>query len=151
MVYSVAKCGKPIVRQLIMNSKTLQIDELQQIALTTADLERSIHFYRDVLGLPMIASFDPPGLAFFRVGDVRLSVQKVDEVAATSSVIYFRVQDIDAASKSLKEHSIELEREPEVVFRDDQGHFGEAGEEEWMAFFRDPDGHVLAFASRTKP
>ena len=131
-----------------MNSK---IDGLHQIALTTADLEQSTGFYRDVLGLPLIASFDPPGLAFFRVGDVRLSIQKIDEVEATSSVIYLRVQDINAATASLKEQSLELEQEPEVVFRDDQGQFGAAGEEEWMAFFRDPDGHLLAFASRTKP
>ena len=128
-----------------------KIDGLHQIALTTADLERSTGFYQDVLGLPLIASFDPPGLAFFRVGDVRLSIQKVDEVEATSSVIYLAVQDIDAATDSLKEQSIELEREPEVVFRDDQGQFGEAGEEEWMSFFRDPDGHLLAFATRKKP
>ncbi len=75
----------------------------------------------------------------------------MDEVEATSSVSYFRVQDINAATEALKVRSIELEQEPEVVFRDDQGQFGEAGEEEWMAFFRDPDGHFLAFASRTKP
>ncbi len=82
-----------------MNSK---IDGLHQIALTTADLDRSTGFYQDVLCLPLIASFDPPGLAFFRVGDVRLSIQKVDEVEATSSVIYLRVQDINAATESLK-------------------------------------------------
>jgi len=128
-----------------------KIDGLHQIALTTTDLERSTVFYRDVLGLPLIASFDPSGLAFFRMGDVRLSIQKADEVEATSSVIYLRVQDINVATDSLKEKSIELKQEPKVVFRDDQGHFGEAGEEEWMAFFRDPDGHLLAFASRTKP
>jgi len=128
-----------------------RIDGLHQVALTSSDLERSTGFYRDVLGLPLIASFDPPGLAFYRVGDVRLSIQKVDVVEATSSVIYFQVQDINAAADSLKEKSLELEQEPAVVFRDEQGQFGEAGEEEWMAFFRDPDGHLLAFTSRTKP
>ncbi len=131
-----------------MNSK---IDGLHQVALTSSDLECSTGFYRDVLGLPLIASLDPPGLAFYRVGDVRLSIQKVDEVEPTSSVIYFQVQDINAAADSLREKSIELEQEPAVVLRDEQGQFGEAGEEEWMAFFRDPDGHLLAFASRTKP
>ena len=130
---------------------TSNINGLHQVALTTSDLERSINFYRDVLGLPLIASFDPPGLAFFDTGDVRLSVQKVDKVEATSSVLYFRVPDVDAAAESLQSHSIELEQAPEVVFRDDEGQFGEAGEEEWMAFFRDPDGHLLAFASRIKP
>ena len=131
-----------------MNSR---IDGLHQIAITTADLARSTSFYGEVLGLTHIATIDPPGLAFFRMGDVRLSIQKVAEVEATSSVIYLRVQDINAATESLKKQSIELEREAEVVFRDDQGQFGEAGEEEWMAFFRDPDAHLLAFASRIKP
>lgn len=134
-----------------MTSQTLQIDRLHQLALTTADLERSTRFYRDILGLSLITSFDPPGLAFFQVGNVRLSIQKVDEVEAASSVLYFRVQDIGAATQSLKDNAIELEREPELIFRDDQGQFGEAGEEEWMAFFRDPDGHLLALASRSKP
>ena len=134
-----------------MTSQTLQIDGLHQLALTTADLERSTRFYRDILGLSLITSFDPPGLAFFQVGDIRLSIQKVDEVEAASSVLYFRVQDIGAATQSLKDNAIELERKPELIFRDDQGQFGEAGEEEWMAFFRDPDGHLLALASRSKP
>ncbi len=129
----------------------LQIEGLHQVALTTVDLEQSIGFYRDVLGLSLIANIDPPGLVFFQLGNIRLSLQKVDEVEATSSVLYFRVQDINAATKALKVRSIELEQEPEVVFRDEQGQFGEAGEQEWMAFFRDPNGHLLAFASRTKP
>ena len=134
-----------------MTSQTLQIDRLHQLALTTADLEQSTRCYRDILGLSMITSFDHPGLAFFQVGDLRLSIQKVDKVEAASSVLYFRVQDIAAATQSLKDNAIELEREPELIFRDDQGQFGEAGEEEWMAFFRDPDGHLLALASRSKP
>ena len=134
-----------------MKSQTLQIGGLHQVALTTTDLERSTGFYRDILGLPLITRFDPPGLPFFQVGDVRLSIQKVDEVEGRSSVLYFRVQDIEPAIQSLKDHAIELEQEPEVVLRDDQGQFGEAGEEEWMAFFRDPDGHLPALASRKKP
>lgn len=134
-----------------MTSQTLQIDGLHQLALTTADLERSTRFYRDILGLSLITSFDPPGLAFFQVGNIRLSIQTVDKVEAASSVLYFRVQDIVAATQSLKDNAIELERKPELIFRDDQGQFGEAGEEEWMAFFRDPDGHLLALASRSKP
>ena len=134
-----------------MTSQTLQIDGLHQLALTTADLERSTRFYCDILGLSLITSFDPPGLAFFQVGNIRLSIQTVDKVEAASSVLYFRVQDIGAATQSLKDNAIELERKPELIFRDDQGQFGEAGEEEWMAFFRDPDGHLLALASRSKP
>ena len=37
------------------------------------------------------------------------------------------------------------------IDRDDDGAFGERGATEWMAFFRDPDGNVLALASRLRP
>ncbi len=55
--------------------------------------------------------------------------------------------DIDSAVEFLKK-SVSLGQEPELVFRDEQGQFGQAGEEEWMAFFRDPDGNLLALACR---
>lgn len=129
----------------------VSITGVQQIALTVSDLERSKDFYENALGLNMIARFDPPGLMFFYAGDVRLSLQKVDTVEAVSSVVYFRVDDIHASANVLKRKSVELELDPQLIFPDNEGQFGEAGEEEWMAFFRDPDGHLLALASRKKP
>jgi methylmalonyl-CoA/ethylmalonyl-CoA epimerase len=103
-----------------------------------------------VLGLKLMAVFDPPGLAFFDVDGVRLSVMQNENAEPSDSVIYFRVADIDAAIELLKQKSVKLEQEPEMVFRDEKGQFGEAGEEEWMAFFRDPDGNLLALACRKK-
>ena len=129
----------------------VSITGVQQIALTVSDLDRAKEFYESFLGLKMVARFDPPGLMFFYAGDVRLSLQKVDAVEAVSSVIYFRVGDIHAAANVLKRNSVELELDPQLIFPDKEGHFGEAGEEEWMTFFRDPDGHLLALASREKP
>ena len=35
-----------------------------------------------------------------------------------------------------------------MIHRDDTGTFGEKGGEEWMAFFRDPCGNLLAVAER---
>lgn len=61
------------------------------------------------------------------------------------------MSDIDSAVEILKQNSVSLEQEPELVFRDEQGQFGQAGEEEWMAFFRDPDGNLLALACRKEP
>ncbi len=34
------------------------------------------------------------------------------------------------------------------MFRDDNGQFGPAGEEEWMAFFRDSEDNLIALAQR---
>lgn len=129
-------------------SDELSLDGLHQVALTTKDIHRSSEFYRDTLGLRQIAIFDPPGLAFFDIDGVRLSVQQNSEMEPSNSVIYFRVTDIDSAVEILKDKSVKLEQEPELVFADEQGQFGPAGEEEWMAFFRDPDGNLLALACR---
>lgn len=129
-------------------SDTLNIDGLHQCALTVSNLDRAIAFYEDQLGLPLIAKFDPPGLAFFDVAGVRLSLQRVDEVRESPNVLYFKVADIDVAWSALIAGSAEAVREPELVFPDDAGTFGPAGESEWMAFFRDPDGNLLAMAAR---
>ena len=129
-------------------AKKLTIEGLYQVALTSTDINRSCEFYRDTLGLKQIAVFDPPGLAFFDLDGVRLSLMQKEEKEPSDSVIYFRVPDIDSAAKVLKQKSIRLEQEPELVFKDEEGQFGKAGEEEWMAFFCDPDGNLLALVSR---
>lgn len=117
---------------------------LHQVAQRAGDLGRAVAFYRDVLGLDLIASFDPPGLAFFRLGETRLML----EGSAPSSTLYLRVEDVVAAHDELLGRGVAFEDEPHVVHRDADGTFGAAGEEEWMTFFRDPDGNLLALVER---
>jgi methylmalonyl-CoA/ethylmalonyl-CoA epimerase len=100
-----------------------------------------------VLGLTFVAKFDPPGLAFFDLGNTRLLL----EDGAQSSILYLSVDDIDAAYATLRARGVTFENEPHLVFRDDDGQFGDAGEEEWMAFFRDPDSNTLALLERRRP
>lgn len=126
----------------------LAIDSLHQVALTSTDIDEAQNFYQEQLGLRLIARFDPPGLMFFDAGGVRLSIQRVDAPHSTDAVLYFRVSDIGVASQALKDRGVTFERDAELVYQDREGQFGKAGEEEWMAFFRDPDGHLLALASR---
>ena len=54
---------------------------------------------KQVLELPLIARFDPPGLAFFDCGGVRLMIEVPPdkEFDHPGSVLYFKVTDIDAA------------------------------------------------------
>ncbi len=129
-------------------ANSLTIEGMHQVALTTTDIVRSSRFYRETLGLKQLALIDPPGLAFFDVDGVRLSMLQDAAAEPSSSVIYFSVPDIDAAVAVLKKKDVSFEQEPEMVFRDSKGQFGEAGEEEWMAFFRNPDGNLLALACR---
>jgi catechol 2,3-dioxygenase-like lactoylglutathione lyase family enzyme len=63
------------------------------------------------------------------------------------SSIYFWVDDVGQACASLREKGVTV-ADPEVIFEDPEGIFGTAGEAEIMAFFEDPSGNTLAFASR---
>ncbi len=135
-----------------MSDRPLAVNALRQVAQPSRDLERSVAFYRDVLGASHIATFDPPGLAFFDVGGVRLMLDAIPgAIEHEGSPLYFAVDDIDGAVNALREAGVEVEQEPAPIHFDEAGDFGPAGSEEWMAFFRDPDGNVLAFSERRDP
>ena len=118
---------------------------MHQVALVATDLGRAIAFYRDLLGLPFVARFDPPGLAFFDLGGgVRLMLS----ATASAATLYFHVRDVDHAYKSLARRGVRFMHKPSLVHRDDAGLFGKKGVSEWMAFFKDPSGNVLALVAR---
>jgi methylmalonyl-CoA/ethylmalonyl-CoA epimerase len=127
------------------------IDALHQVAVPSTDLARSVAFYRDVLGLELVAQFSPPGLAFFALGETRLLVEAAASPKAGGGVLYFQVEDIHSAHAALRARGLAFDQSPHAIHRDDDGTFGEAGATEWMAFFRDPDGNLLALASRVPP
>jgi methylmalonyl-CoA/ethylmalonyl-CoA epimerase len=122
----------------------MSIGRLHQIAQHVDDLDRAVAFYRDTLGLAFIARFDPPGLAFFDLGNTRLLL----EPAAPSAILYLEVDDIESHTQSLRTGGVEFVDEPHLIHRDDAGRFGPAGSEEWMAFFRDSDQNLLGLVER---
>lgn len=122
----------------------MKLDRIHQIAVYARDLDEAISFYRDKLGARFLHKFDPPGLVFLDFSGVRVLLEKTGPKAT----LYFRVDDIDAAYAELKSNGIEFLHEPQLIHRDDAGVFGKPGEEEWMAFFSDPSGNVLALATR---
>jgi len=127
-----------------MTDDSVGVTALHQIAQNADDLDRAVVFYRDVLGLRFIARFDPPGLAFFDLGATRLLLEE----NAPSTILYLRVEDIDAAFASLRERGVITEGEPHVIHVDEDGQFGEAGGADWMAFFRDSEDNLLALVTR---
>ena len=122
----------------------MKLDRIHQIAVFARDLDEAVAFYRDTMGATSIAKFDPPGLVFFDFAGTRLLLEKTGPKAS----IYFRVDDIEAAYQELLGKGVKFIAEPHMIFRDDSGTFGTAGEEEWMAFFSDPSDNILALASR---
>ena len=124
----------------------MKLEHIHQIAVFAKDLDEAITFYRDILGATYITRFDPPGLVFFDFGGTRLLLERTGPKAS----VYFRVDDIHSAHEELKTRGIKFIADPHMIFRDESGVFGSAGEEEWMAFFSDPSDNILALASRVK-
>ena len=124
----------------------MNLSQIRQISVYAKDLDEAIAFYRDKLGAKFLQKFDPPGLVFFDFSGTRLLLEQ----NGLKATLYFKVDDIDAAYEELKTKGVEFIEGPHLIFRDDQGMFGDAGEEEWMAFFSDPSGNTLALATRKR-
>jgi methylmalonyl-CoA/ethylmalonyl-CoA epimerase len=122
------------------------LTRLHQVSQRADDLDRAVDFYRDVLGMQFIARFDPPGLAFFDLGNTRLLL----EANAPSVVLYLETGDIDAGHRALVAAAVEIVAAPHRIHRDEAGDFGPAGNEEWMAFFRDSEQNLLALVERRR-
>lgn len=117
--------------------------QLLQVAQHVEDLDRAVAFYRDVLGLTLLGRFDPPGMAFFQIGESRILL----EAAAPPALLYLQVPDIDTEYARLEAAGVRFQRGPHLLFHHD-GTFAPAGLEEWMAFFHDSEGNLLAIAER---
>jgi len=115
----------------------LALDEIGQIAVNVENLPRATAFYRDALGMKLL--FQAAGMAFFRCGTVRLmlSVPESAEFAQRSSILYFRVADVESAHRQLAARGVEFIRPPQFVHRSETS-------ELWMAFFRDSEQNTLA-------
>ncbi len=124
---------------------TTPIENIGQVAIRARDLEASVAFYRDTLGLDFL--FDAGSLAFLMCGGVRLmlAVPENDEVDHPSSTLYFRVPDLPVAYEELGGRGVEFLDEPHLIAK-------LPDHELWMAFFRDPDGNLMGLMSEvTEP
>jgi methylmalonyl-CoA/ethylmalonyl-CoA epimerase len=121
--------------------------KLLQVAQHADDLDRAVAFYRDTLNGELIARFDPPGLAFFALGDVRLLLER----NAPSALLYLAVPDARRSIADLRRAGVEIVADAQLIHTDADGTFGEAGTEEWMGFFRDSENNLVGVASRHAP
>lgn len=114
------------------------ITGVRQIALTVSNVEQALSFYRDAVGLTFLFSAGP-NLAFLDIGGVRLMLAppEGDFKAGASSVIYFKVADIEAAHAEMTSRGVKFGSEPHFIAP-------MPDHDLWLAEFRDPDGNVLA-------
>ncbi len=119
---------------------TIRLGPIGQISRTVKDIEHAEAWYRDVLGLPHLYTFGK--LAFFNCGGTRLFLTQEGEVPKEESILYMRVADIEQAYNALKARGVEFNGAPHMIHRHADG------TEEWMAFFKDPEGRLLAIMSQ---
>lgn len=117
------------------------LSAIEQIAINAHDVERATTFYRDKLGMKHLFSV-PPNLAFFDCGGIRLmlSLAAKPEFDHPSSIIYFKVEDIQLACATLSERGVQIEESP--IFVADMGTY-----DLWLASFRDSENNLLALMS----
>ena len=117
---------------------TTALSQIAQIALPARDIARAVQFYRDALGLRFLFEA-PPKMAFFDCDGVRLLIGEGGGAGAgpSSSILYFRVANIQSAQVDLAARQVRFVREAHLVAR-------LPDHELWLAFFEDSEGNALA-------
>ena len=119
---------------------TVHLDRIGQIAISVSDLERSKEFYGETLGMKFL--FDAGPMAFYQCGETRFMIGAGNEktVAPGGTILYFRVDDINAVHASLVSQDIYFFVDPHLVAK-------MPDHDLWMAFFKDPDGYTIGLMS----
>ena len=127
-----------------MNSESLGITRIGQIAIPVRDLNRAIGFYQEVLGLPFL--FATGSLAFFQCGEVRLMLSLPEQAGDEphSSLLYYQVPDIQAAYTTLRPRDVSFVDEPHLIAK-------LPDHDLWMTFLRDSEGNMLGLMCEVRP
>jgi methylmalonyl-CoA/ethylmalonyl-CoA epimerase len=122
------------------NAPGFGLNQIGQISINVHEIERAVAFYRDALGMQFL--FKVPNMAFFNSGSVRLmlTVPEKPEFDHPSSIIYFKVDDIQLAYATLSERGVRFEEQPAFVAN--MGTY-----DLWIASFRDSENNLLALMS----
>jgi catechol 2,3-dioxygenase-like lactoylglutathione lyase family enzyme len=124
-------------------ARGLRDSGLFQVQVPVRDIERAIVFYRDALALPLHARRGD--LAFFSAGHMRLLVEQISETGGryghAGSILYFKVEDIQASYLALQERGVNFIDPPTRTGTNERA-------ETWMAFFEDGDWNTHAIVSQ---
>jgi methylmalonyl-CoA/ethylmalonyl-CoA epimerase len=114
-----------------------------QISMRALDQARAVGFYRDVLGMRHL--FDAgPHLSFFDCGGVRLMLSAPEgEFDHAGSVLYYKVDDIHDAHRTLAARGASFIDTPHLVAK-------LPDHELWMTFLKDSEGNTLALMSEVR-
>jgi methylmalonyl-CoA/ethylmalonyl-CoA epimerase len=113
------------------------MNQIGQIAIPVSNTDRSEAFYEQTLGLRKLYRYGD--LSFFDCAGVRLMLSPPEngaKVEPGQGAIYFRVADLALAVQELKAKGADVFSEPHLLAP-------MPDHDLWMAFLRDPDGHLI--------
>lgn len=113
------------------------MNQIGQIAIPVSNTDRSEAFYEQTLGLRKLYRYGD--LSFFDCAGVRLMLSPPEngaKVEPGQGAIYFRVADLALAVQELKAKGADVFSAPHLLAP-------MPDHDLWMAFLRDPDGHLI--------
>jgi predicted enzyme related to lactoylglutathione lyase len=122
-----------------MNTQSdISLTKIGQISVNVHDVDRATAFYKDILGMKHLFSV-PPQMAFFDCDRIRLmlAIPERPDLDHPSSILYFKVQDIEETHRVLEERGVHFETKPMLVAP-------MPTHDLWLAEFRDSENNVLA-------
>ena len=113
------------------------LGRIGQISINVHNLETAVPFYRDALGIKFL--FNAGQMAFLDCEGIRLmlALPEKPEFDHPSSIIYFKVTDIQKQFETLSSRGVRFLGEPHLVAR-------MPAYDLWMGFFEDLDKNTLA-------
>jgi methylmalonyl-CoA/ethylmalonyl-CoA epimerase len=115
----------------------MTLNQLGQIAIAVSNTDAAEAFYGGVLGLRKLYRYGD--LCFFDCAGVRLMLSPPENgatVEAGQGAIYFRVPDLLLATAELSARGADIVSQPHLTAP-------MPDHDLWMAFCRDPDGHLV--------
>ena len=117
----------------------IQLDEIEQIAISVSDLGRSKDYYQNVLGMRFL--FDAGGMSFFQCRTIRFALGATGKpVPPSGTILYFRVSDLQESFRELSARGVEFIQVPHLVAK-------MADHDLWLAFLSDPDKNTIGLMS----
>jgi catechol 2,3-dioxygenase-like lactoylglutathione lyase family enzyme len=113
-----------------------KIERVSAITLNVVDMQRSLRFYRDLLGMELLYGGPNAGFSSLRIPGTEFPIINLQQGQATAGWgrMIFHVADVDAFWTHLKEKGFD----PDIAQN--------ASWEERYFHMHDPDGHELSFA-----
>lgn len=134
MLSSLARVTQEIKDEAFMQ-QNVRLSQIGAIMLGVRDVPQAVAFYEKKLGLNVM--MQEPQLALLQCGTVMLGLsrghaQTAPHVAGATEVV-FQVETVRAAHRALMTQGVSFVTEPRQATLTD-----------WVAHFRDPDGHLLS-------